>query len=1340
MPTDITATSSQSFYGYQTNNSVGQTYETQPNGNSTLEMGGMGKNPQNAPSAVPTAGLYHHHHHHHTSHQSNQQTINNGTTPTYLQPGNTLLHTDLTLGADYRESLSAAAKVINNFETKNPIKYPPSVSASRSSTSGNGATNYYKNDYQYPSHHPPPAASYGIYPHPPTNGIKTSHHPYELHGHHPRMAQRSSHHFPSGNLPPSFFVDDPHQTSLQNRGFYSTRTAAYHPSHPPMPPPHHPTPHQYGNYYNNYNHPSVIPTYSSYPPQMPYAATPATMRNESCSKSTPNYNKTGAMALSPVEHATFSLPPSHGFAKSFTENPYYYELSPCAKKPNIQNYSDHPSMMHHQSNGSVMRNASYQQMPKPSHYNNTTNSGYPMPNEGLSSCDYQTYNYRYKNGDISAGAKVAKAPPMMSAKQFKSFNHFEPPHPPTHHPYAAAPQYHTLQVKHPGDKIKFSIDLEEQINSSKIPKMREPTPYGYDIHYPSYYSYHHRAPRSSNATSESDKIANINISLRDFLSTWNEIDDEDESRPSQNGIVLEDLNEHIERTIMREYNPMFVQKATDNIISNGTVENERAPIEASTQVESEKLYVLVEDVPIAEIGKYKHLSIINKLPENVVAITSDKELFTDIEMNRYKSEFELEFEACEERKISKVEDNNIPTVEIKSSESETEEEEMKNESDVKNELSPLPPPTSTSPSEKQQKKKAPKVKTKPEKAQKETILKLKKEKILKVSKDLRKSSRIPKRIPKYSLNRRTSSVKSLQLICVDLLNTSHYRNYAREQLSISKKFSKMKVLKDFKKKFNFEGMKKPPPVINQKSNHSRGRLTSSGIFKVQSLKELCTNLLSSMNVSIVDLFTPPSLKDLCESFIYSNRQYFHIEEVSAVPKLQDLCKNTLSATNIFINLDDANNVYALSEESNVAADEPIYIVEESSGNVGELFETDTLNQDEKCELMRKIQRATASIEDDDEIIRAIGALHDEEEDDDDNNNSDEVFNKNIIDYLDDGDDLFQAIQYEEIISVNSGNSRGEKMKKIVEILRHKYLNRPNVRQACRTFQRIMHKSLNYQRVRKFHNERRKTRINELLQQARNAMCKLRRASNCDNIKGEEEHESDEVVMEPLVVDNVNVIESREEDEKEIENLPKLPIIFPSINEYKIEQKGNHQHIITNYQNNDNNKDDRRRFVEAKKRKMSFDESLLNINKMYRKRSENSNEKSTTNHRDDHRSSSRRSRHHRHHHHHRHEDKSRSRRRSRSRHRRSRKESSDDRSSSQKSHHHNNNTNNNNNNISSSRYDRRDQNNKHSEARRLIIPSYKLYDKDLDVKLKVRPYVRIEREEHVDDLVKKVQLN
>lgn len=1270
--------------------------------------------------------------------------------------------------------------MINNFESKNPIKY---ASTSGRPTAGSSA-GYYPPPSQYAPHPSAHGTNYAMYP-PSANGMKSSH-AYELHPlppHPSRMAQRN---YLPGN-PPYYTMED----SIQNRTYYPPRSAPYH-------HPHHTIPHpQYGNYYNNnYNHPpQVIPAYSSYPPQMhqPYANAPAPLRNDSCSKSTPNYSKTGAMAMSPVDHSTFPLPPAHSYTKNFSENPYYYELSSCAKKAkgdiyNVQSFNDHhhhpsmppgaPSTIHHQQNGNVMRNASYQaSMPK-SHYSSNGNV-YSMPPDGLNSCDFQSYNYRYKNGDLSANAK---APQMMSSKQFKTFNHFEPPHPPTHHPYTGAPQYHTMQVKqHPGDKMKMSIDLEEQINSSKIPKMREPTPYGYDIHYPTYYPYHHRATRNSNiASSESDKIANINISLRDFLSTWNEIDEDDESKPQQNGMIIEDLNEHIERTIMREYNPMFVQKATDNIISGIASEGEKAQMEASTNADgTEKLYVLETiDVPISELNKYKHLSIINKLPENVV-ITGDKELFTDIEMNReklYKSEFELEFEACEERKIIKVEEN-IPTVEVKSSESEAEEEEAKlKKVDVKTEekidASSLLPPSSPSSSDK--KKKAQKLKKleklkKPEKAPKlkQSMLKLKKEKILKVSKDPRKTTRIAKRIRKYSLNQRTSSVKCLQSICVDFLNTSQYRNHAREQISINKKFSKMKILNDFKKKFNFDGMKKQQPSINQKLNHSRGRLASSGIFKVHTLKEICTALLTSLNVSVVDLFSPSPLKELCESFIYSNRQFFHIEEVSAVPKLQDLCKDTLSANNVYINIDDTSSVYALNETAS-SADEPIYIVEENSGNVGELFESDALNPHEKSELMRKLQRATASMdmnddEADDEIIRAIGALHDDE--DDDNNNSDDVFNKNIID---DYEELFESVQYEEIIAINSsGSSRGEKMKKIVEILRHKYLNRPNVRQACRTIHRIMHKSLDYQRARRFHNARRKERINELLQQARNAMCKLRKnsiGSDCDNKKGEmeacnddnaydEEDDNDDEEEEvkeddSLLVVVKSVIESHcvhtideEIISEEIENFLKMPIVFPSINEYKIEQQqmsNNHRHNNYNHHsnnnscNNNNSKGDRSLSIESRKRKMSFDESLLNINKMYRKRTENiANETEQRRvvedrRHENHRVTSRHSRND--------ENDSSRRRRSRSRHRSSRRSSSDrDRengSSSRRNFHHT---------INSSRHDhhiRRDQNNSHSETRRLFIPSYKLYDKDLDVKLKVRPYVRIEREEHVDDLVKK----
>lgn len=1089
---------------------------------------------------------------------------------------------------------------------------------------------------------------------------------------------------------------------------------------------------------------------------------------------------------------------------------------------------------HHHHHGSVMRNVNpnYQPLPPPpKHY--STASGYPGSESlSLSSCDYQPYNYRYKNGEIPT--KIPKPPISINAKQFKTFNHFEPPHPPNMNPhmshYAPPPQYHTMQVKHP-EKIKISIDLEEQINSSKIPKMRESQGYGYYQH-PAYYPYHRPTRTSMNGPPDPNdpKIANINISLRDFLSSWNEIDDDEDGNGSaraQNGI-MDDMNniEHMERTIMREYNPMFVQKATDNLINVNDVpaidksqlEMESAAISEGT----EKLYVLETiDVPISELNKYKHLSIINKLPENVVI--TDKELYNDMEMNReklYKSEFELEFEACQEqqRKITKEDDSNIPTVEIKSESDEEEERKQKMEAAMKKVeveeekiKSPIPIPIPV----KQEKIKKP---LKPQKLKKvevkaPKILKLKKEKILKASKDQRKT-RVTKRGRKYSLNQNTSSFKTLQSICVDFLNTSCYRNYAREQLSISRKFSKMKVLKDFKKKFNFDGMKQrqSTPLINQKFNHSVrvnslremcGKLLSNKAKLLEldgseenefyhcdnvvpSLKELCTSILSDMNVSVVNLFTPSSLKDICESYIYSNRQYFLIEEVSDVPKLQDLCKDTLSASNIFVNIEsNANNVYEAIEEEVNADGEPIYIVEENSGNVGELFESDTLNPHEKSEILRKIQRVTVNIDDDDEIIRAIGALHDE---DDDNNNIN-VYNKNIslIDDIEDdmsylkytnGDEL--NVQYEEIISVN--NRGGEKMRKIFDILRHKYLNRSDIRQATRTINRILRKSLIYQRVHRHHNAQRKERINSLIQQARCALFKLKRL-NCDNITPETveidspdsdiDDDDDDDEDDDVMFVNKNHFESHENAkdhhqvtsdyqespespttsssstttisdssrEAEEQYFPKLPIVFPSINEYKIERKGNHRYNGDVSVKDNDNVTNNSNFAPKKKRKMSFDESLLFINKIYRKKSENDEMKchekrQTSSHGCDRRMSMS-SRYHSSRNHSSYDDRhrdrngrerrrSRSRSRSHSRHHSRRMSSERDRESSRNSYH------------NSSRHDhyRKDQNNKHSEARRLVLPRYKLYDKDLDVKLKVRPYVRIEREERVDDMVKK----
>lgn len=1364
MPADTVSATSQNYYGYQSNNSSSQgqqtVYETSVQSQTQSQSSDF-LDPSLSATKQSMSGMTGHYHSHHLNQNPLNQTMTNGS---FLPGTNSISseHSATTLDpfSEFPETLSTA-KIINNFESKNPLKY-------QTSSRPNGA--YYKSATEFPSHqygHLPPHNYPGLYP---TTKIPTSH-SYEAYQ---RIPRSNTLHYPTQHYAAPTI--DEHNAS---RLSYNRPTAVPvhnpYPHHPHSLPPH--PSNSYANYYSNgYGH---YPGYPQ-PPGPPYGN--PMIRNESCSKPSTNYNKTSAIALSPVEHGSYALPhatystPKKDF---YSENPYYpppphaYYEDPmnnsCAKKassrPKVSNdiynpngatlYPDHHSMSHHQQS---VRNVGFQPMPK--HYSGGGNQpAYSMP---TNSCDltnpYHNFSYQHP--------KMQKMNPALSSKQFKSYGHFEPmPHPHGHYPH---PQYHTMQAKHP-EKIKISIDLEEQINSSKIPKING---YGYEPHPQLYYQYHHHMPPRNPIIDNDTKNSIANINLRDFLSTWNEIDEEDETgerRAATNG-ALEDLNEHVERTIMREYNPMFVQKVTDSFMSAADLPSNKSQLSELDSVKmsegSEKLYVLESiDVPLSELNKYKHLSVINKLPENVVINDSEDssmKFIEEIDLTKeklYKSEFELEFEACQERKSidetvkpQKV----LPVVEKPNEEvakkSDSEEKTKKRKKSVKVKATKL----------KSDETRIPKIK--------QSLLKLKKEKILKASssKDPRKA-RITKRGKKYSLNQRTSSVRSLQSTCVDILNTSTYRNYAREQISIINKQSKMKILQDFKKKFNFDGMKRANAAVSQKLNRSekmnslrqicgellkdKSRILESNDSEdvpsencgdeeeFPSLLELSRKVLSDMDIDVVEndyLYSPASLKELCESFIYTHNQYFLIEEVSSVPKLQDLCKNVLSETNIFINIDEENEgIFTINDDDETEAiqsseivGEDIYIVEENSGNVGELFESEQLNSFERSEILRKIQRV-ANIEDDDEIIRAIGALHrDEDVESIINNNNSDVTNRNFsesnefsttneeskfdsemsfLSFMD--DDLMHSVQYEEIISIND---RGDKAtKKIVEILRFKHLNRSDVKQATKTIRAILKKSLTYQRSHRFRNAKRRRQIEALKRQARAALWKLKKLRNCDNILDESTSEHSFI----KAVSPINQRESENESQYDAKddtkaqspheivfnhfdptsfindsppddcfdvqaelNFPKLPAMFPSINEYKLDRKSS-------------NRSDVEDIYDAKRRRLTFDESLLSIEKQeVRKGSQSSS----------------RNRQHRHHSTSRH-------------HHNSAKSHESSRSYHKHSSRHNN-------------YKPRDQM-KHSEAKRLVIPSYKLYDKDLDLKLKSMPFVRIEREEKVDDMLK-----
>ncbi|CRL02704.1 CLUMA_CG016115, isoform A [Clunio marinus] len=1452
MPTDTVSSTSQNFYGYQTNSSQGQqtVYETSVQSQSqsnTFQDTNLSA-PKSSMSTTG-AGLYHNHHH---SQNNLNQTMTNGNYMQSSASGILSEHGNVSMDPfyEYSDPLQST-KIITNFETKNPLKYP---SSNRPSAS------YYKNDSDY--HHPPQQVTHftphnysGIYQNTqhPIPKISPAHN-YEPY---PRSSRNSVPHYPSQHYPAPAMDD--HNASRLN--YNRAPVSAYHQHSIPQPPK------SYTNFYSN-GYPAM--PYSAYPqmsPGPPYMN--PLIRNENCSKPTPNYSKTGAVALSPVEHGSFSLPHTSNFVTSkkdfYAENSYYptphgyYDESSvstmnssCSKKPSSRQkvnadvynpngsatlYPEHHALPHHPQNGNIIRHGNVNYQPIPKHY--SANNTYAMPSNSYDA--YHNINYHYKNGDLPK--MQTKMNPALSSKQFKNYGHFEPfPHP--HVPYGH-PQYQTMHAKRP-EKLKISLDLEEQINSSKIPKIRDvPHPSYFDPHDPHhYYQYHHHIPprNTINENDPKNSIANINISLRDFLSTWNEIDDDEESgekRMTTHGHV-DDLSEHVERTIMREYNPMFVQKASDSLVN---ADVPAITTQKMTELESgmisegtEKLYVLESiDVPLSELNKYKHLSVINKLPENVVI--SDKELYADVDNSMkfieeidltrgeklYKSEFELEFEACQERKISKPVDKSevVKTGNNLQSEVDEKKNEVAEEVEVvekgKHETAIASPTKKRvmkvkSPKMKDIEKRLPKIK--------QRILKIKKEKIFRstipqIQKNPQKV-RITKRVKKYSLNQRNNSVKTLQSTCVDFLNTSSYRNYAREQLKIMNKHSKMRILKDFKKKFNFESTKKQSPLINQKFNHSvrinslkeicgeyfkdksknleldsddenedlKSDFNAVSNYEFPTLKNMCKSLLKEMDINIVEndeyVYTLSSLKELCEAVIYNNRQYFVIEEVSHVPKLQDLCKSVLSETNIFINIDEENSgIFTINNDSevvqndsiiDVADDEPIFIVEENSGNVGELFDSENLNSFEKSEILRKIQHV-ANIDDDDEIIRAIGALHhDNDVESIINNNNCNVSNRNIgcanevffgtnelstenqngpemsfISYME--DDLIHSVQHEEIVS-RSGSSKNDMHKhKTVEILRHKYLNRSDRRQASKTINGILKKSLNFQRLFRFRNAKcrqiisLKTQtiggivnykkefiVNEILsgeKKIHSIPTSYQRAFESHNNAKDETAQSQQKSVDRELTTIIN--DSLPSDDSlghhAERKLPKLPVVFPSINEYKIDRKSS-------------NRCDVKDIFDQKKNKLNFEESLLSIDKIYGK-SNGENKKDCSQR-----------------HYERHHKKSRSRSRSRRNHRSSRYKSKSHRNDREKHHNSSSSYHKSSESKRSTRSKSRDRDYgsrhshhsssryknykidqiKHSEAKRLVIPSYKLYDKDLDVKLKIMPFVRIEREERVDKLM------
>ena len=1732
----------------------------------------------------------------HTHRQNSSAAASN---PTYLAGNSNPLHSNPapTFGG-YHDPLSSAAKIITSFESKNPIKYPNS---NQISSQAAAAAACYKTDYatgqQYQTaghqyHHLQPGMNY--YPHLPSqmhdslqsgqssmNKVTTISNPqYNYDPYQQRMAPRSvlpSHYTGHHYSPyPAHSMDE----SANRMGYPRTQHSVYHHSGHPMP-----NQYQYMYGTNGINH-----RYHSRPVQVqpiaPQAQTPA-HRSSSATNRNPAPENYSNMPVRPkysrgISGQAMQIPETNSYANYPTYqsqpppadamnyySPYYFDdpLN-ASKKPSVTsnrskvttdafntssngNYEQHSSLLGNA--GGVLRNmsAAYQQPTSKLYGSNHPQSSHnssPLDTYDLPTYHYSSYDQAnvpsYSCSVIKANdqAKAASTayqngtpinPVNNSSKQFNNLNVYDLPERSSGYHLEQTSQLHTLQpaLKYP-EKLKLSMDLEEQITGSKIPKNREMFPYPYDYKYAYPYYHHYHQHLQSRMTAE-DKVP----SVRDFFSTWNDEIDDDDSERLQHPALVED----IERSIIREYNPMFSQKQKEQsvIVANEQannlpdvvidVEKQKSMDEANAVSDTslEKLYVLETiNVPISEIGKYQHLNVINRLPENIVPM-SDKELYVEggvenslkfleeIESNRekyYRNDLELDvIEAQEEEK--KLNKKKLER------EASIEKKELKAEE----KLSKAARKKSASEALKSEKIKKKKMEKELKEAEEDASIKKKRLKLMtqKPVKPVPPTAeqhklKITKKYRKYSLQHKpTLNFRSLKSICIDFCNTSAYRNYARECLTISKKCSKMMIMKDFKKKLNIQEEKRtlrssgtinkkkfnekvkylpdtliistkyeklplnsiesevsetetietemnrlddletlheselesplpeiesienfdevfleepsmlpspedvffeddtsvnitdivgghiddasisnevyqsnaietslieekilkessevPEPefcdenaknesienssqadfsknteinAINDQSLDEIQENSTNGIdnilqedqdsaqssvencsderfpevsmpssetepscemesldeksnfepsesvlepnsievldefqlhreesfiqstyiedpenialqklhveesqileinsmqslndevipygtvekfflgdqdddeniepenvdesceepvmilHEVLSLKETCKNVLASMDVNVVEsemleqeyVYNPFSLRDLCENFIYHNRQYYIIEEMppipelnevdceKLVPKLQELCKQVLSKTNIFIKVDDTDkNVCFMEEEDVKNGDDKMYVVEpteEQHGFINELFASPEHSTvfDRTADLLSKIQ--SVDIDEHDEIFKEIAEMHRESTPECNNNNNESVTNKNMVSIKEDlpheldsvmsfmtyyNDDMMHSIQYEEIIPINDVSC---KRKNLFKSLQYKYLNRA----SYKTIQNKIVKKYKHQKYFQHDGKIFLKRRVKFQRQAntKKLFVKPEIAPQCSYPKEVVPVATTHETLESPTAAKENVCGPRSPPNVQT-NIQQPQIDLDSLdNRLKIGPKTPDSPCPNDSENNYSNDtniaeltDEPKMSVRTmqnlrfRKRKLSFDDTLISINRIYKKAtiSRNNEAKRSEPRSSEHRERPEKSDRHRHERSHAKHTKTinnTSRESSRS-HYRSQTASHNHPRSEQSCHSSRTSSSSSQGNSKSSstpttpisngqpQFKKYRQYQNPDVARRLIIPKYKQYDKDLDIKLKVLPYVKVPRIGYIDKL-------
>lgn len=273
-----------------------------------------------------------------------------------------------------------------------------------------------------------------------------------------------------------------------------------------------------------------------------------------------------------------------------------------------------------------------------------------------------------------------------------------------HYGFAKANKMHTNQMaaEHIGDPktdLKSSyVDLEEHIRTTTIqnPKFSDQPavkhhsgagmydryamehPYGHAFRMPTSADYsiakhhHHQLkqsmmPMGDDCYEATRRQRQPQSSIRDFLSSWND-DEEEEAASEKVQQIMQPVlpNVIVSLQPVDPLKPSMVSSVPDPRDINGPLPDILVGIEKKTTDEaeqtpgaaSERLYVLESiPVPLADLSKYRHLNVINRLPDNVVNDLSSEAIvkpvanqveatlkyIEDVESSRAKS-FKSDFE------------------------------------------------------------------------------------------------------------------------------------------------------------------------------------------------------------------------------------------------------------------------------------------------------------------------------------------------------------------------------------------------------------------------------------------------------------------------------------------------------------------------------------------------------------------------------------------------------------------------------------------------------------------------------------------------------------------------